>query len=304
MKIFLTGATGFVGKCVTQRLMRDGHKLLILAQEKDRRLSLKPLPGVNFIYGDLSDLPRWKNKLKAFKPEVAVHMAWSNIRDTGFEWSVKNLEESLSLIGFLNKIGCRLIVGAGTQWEYGHDKTGKIKENASREPYNSLAAAKIGIELLGTKLALEANTRFIWLRLFTIYGPGQRPGALIPSVINSFKKGEAAEIKSGNAKHDFIYVEDVADAIAMVIKKCRVQTAIFNVGSDKLDGVLKIAKLISKEFPGSRINLANEKTAKGKQHIVTGLYADIGAIKKATGWRPKTSIAAGVKKTVSYFKNI
>ena len=300
MKIFLTGGSGFVGKHILKKLSEDGHTILLLSRiPRAQVFGLKTFPKrIQVVKGDLAGITRWKSKLKKFKPDAAIHLAWEGIPRTDIEVSIKNLLFSLELVKMLGEIRCKHIVAVGTQWEYGH-KIGKIKETAELEPFNPLAAAKTSLELFGREIAKEKDIKFSWLRFFAVYGPGQRSGALIPTVIRNLKEGAVPQIKSLETRNDFVYVDDVAAAVAMVLKKQREQIGIYNVGSGKLTSIKKIVGLICKAF-GMKMDKGLK--SQGQSHVVSGIFADISKIKKEIGWKPATNIGKGIKEMVKYYK--
>ena len=124
-----------------------------------------------------------------------------------------------------------------------------------------------------------------------VYGPGQRPGALIPSLIESMRRGAKSEIKNPRGGNDFIYVDDVARALAMIIKKrIRSRNAIYNIGSGRLTGVGRITNEV----------YGRKGRAPRKVH---GFWADISKIRREIGWRPEISIAKGIGIIVDYHKS-
>jgi nucleoside-diphosphate-sugar epimerase len=191
----------------------------------------------------------------------------------------------------------------GSGWEYGVQQ-GKLSENTTSVPFDAYTAAKHSLNWLGWEIAKENGMDFVWMRLFFVYGPGQRLLALIPSLLASIKAGKKPEIRNPNAKNDFVYVEDVAEAIALAVKKCFPRKGadpkhcVYNVGSGKLTGVIDIVKYICLKY---NLKINYKKTAKQPQDKITTSYADITKIRKEIGWRPKTSIQEGITLTIKDF---
>ena len=152
---------------------------------------------------------------------------------------------------------------------------------------------------MGSKIAAEHNIHFVWLRPGFIYGPGQRNKALIPHIVNTLKKGEALVLRTPNGGNDFVYVDDVAEAFAVALKKYKnTGSTVFNVGSGRLTSVAEVARHVYYE-----LRLAPPKAlTKGPKNI-DGFWMDIGKIKNALNWKPRTSLEEGIKKTIIYFEN-
>lgn len=279
MKIFITGGTGFIGKHIVEKLKED----------KDNELFL--------LSKNLADIINWKKEVEDFGPNATIHLAWEGLPDHSAKTSIKNLKYSLDLMNMLAEIGCKIFLSTGSCLEYG-PQSGKLAEDISLKDLNAFTAAKNCLCQLGQEIAKENNTRFIWARLFYVYGPGQKEGSLIPYLINCAKNGKIPEIKNPLAKNDFIYVGDIAEALVLFLKKCK-KSGVYNIGSGKLTGVSKIIEIVSNHF-GIKKQYKNIKP-KSTDTLHNNFYADIAKIKKEIGWEPKVGIQEGIKKTIDYY---
>lgn len=289
MKIFVTGGTGFIGKFVVRKLNNGKHTILILTRNKQNSST----DNISFIKGDMADLPKWKDQLKRFEPDAAIHLAWEGIPDYGAENSIKNLKLSLDLLELLIAIKCQTILTTGSLWEYG-DQSGKLSEDMPIKPFNAFTAAKNSLNWLGSELAKEEKINFIWTRLFYVYGPGLKRESLIPYLIKCAKENRKPEIRNLNARNDFIFVEDVADAICELILKCH-KSDVFNIGSGRLTSVQYIAEKIYETFK------MKKQFNRGKQKQLDFLdssFADISKIRRETDWKPWIDIDQGLLKTI------
>jgi nucleoside-diphosphate-sugar epimerase len=212
MKILVTGSSGFIGKHVVKELKERGHTVLELTRSNG---------------GDLNRT-NWKRRVKKFSPEAAIHLAWLGIPDIGLKNSLSNLEMSFKLFQYLSSTGCKKIVSTGSAFEYD-------TENKRHLYFN---VAKNTIRELGEALATDNNTSFIWLRLFFVYGEGQRSASLIPTLLSG---GEA---KTPNAKNDFVNVEDVARAIVHVTENVT-GIGTYDIGTGKAVKVKKVVKIVA-----------------------------------------------------------
>lgn len=289
MRIFLTGGTGFIGSYLVEKLLQEKHNLLILSR--------KPKSSPLYILGDLSNFDKWSQQVKRFQPEAAIHLAWENLPNYNAETSIRNLNYGINLYRFLPTTGCKLILTAGTGWEYGA-QTGKLTENDSLEPLNTFVAAKIALYFLGRAIAAENDTKFVWVRIFYAYGAGQRKTSLIPRLINSAATGEAVQITNLSASHDFVYIEDVAEAILAILKKAR-NSSVYNIGSGKLTSIKKIIEIVGEKLGLPKVKQLTSSKAIG---YIGGAWADILKIRKEVGWQPKTEISEGIEKTIRYYK--
>jgi len=289
----VTGGMGFIGRYTIEELRRRGHRPLALSRMNQQE------HGVDFIKGNLSNIAKWKGRLKKFKPEAAVHLAWEGIPDFSYANCTKNLEGGLALFSALAEAGCKKIVAAGSVFEYG-SRVGRVREEMQITPVSAFTAAKHALHLMGEELAKEKGMDFIWLRLFNPYGGGQRAGSLIPYILRCITEGTPLTLKYPLAQGDFIYAGDVARAIADAVARGN-GYATYNVGSGHLTPVRDIAKMICEGMGTSKKYYEDfARTARGK--LLGAPYAEIKNVRKGIGWRPTVDIKTGIKKTVVEFK--
>lgn len=295
MRIFITGGTGFNGKFVVQKLDNGTNKLLILTRNAN---NLSQSKNISYLIGNLTSISNWRKDLETFNPQSAIHLAWEGIPDYSTQNSIKNLNYGLELIELLAKTGCQTILVTGTIWEYGN-QTGKLGEEFCTKPFNALTAAKNSLHYLGEEIAKDYKINFIWTRLSNAYGPGRQENSLIPYLIRSVQSNKEIEIRNPDAQNDFIYVEDAALAICQLLLKCK-KSGVFNIGSGKLISVKDIIKKIFKILNVKKeYKLTNQKQIDSFAYA----YADISKIKKEIGWKPKTNIDEGLRKTIGNIKD-
>lgn len=289
MKVFITGGTGFLGGQVVEELKKRGHHLLLLSRT-DRG---KRGEGPSFVRGDFSNSDQWKNKVKSFKPDIGIHFAWEKIPNADFDVCMNNLVGGLNCLRAMGEAGCKTVLMAGSDQEYGH--SGKIaNEQLPPKPYNLLYSTKVAQYYLASKIAEQYQINLIWTRIFFMYGPGQRSGALIPYLTSSLTANVEPEIRNPHGANDFIHVEDVARAIRMLIEhKPKSKNEIYNIGSGKLIPTKEIIKNVYAFFKKPLPNFSNKKF-----NTWVGAYADIKKIKEDIGWEPKVSLEEGIKKTI------
>ncbi len=286
MRIFITGGTGFIGKHLVSLLKSKNQELLLLSRAKN---------NAPYIKGDLSNIKYWKNKLIKFKPEAAIHLAWENTPHGSASQhsslnSADNLIYGLNLIKALNEAGCKKILMTGSCWEYGKS-FGKLKETDPVNYSNSFVIAKNCLHFLGRKIAEENNMRFIWTRFFFVYGPGQRRQSIIPYLLDCFNKNLKPDIKNPFNKNDFVYVEDVAEAIWEILKNNN-SGPIYNIGTGCSVSIEKVASIV---YGIKKKELLNKSS---QNQPTCDFYANIIKIKKEIGWKPKTDIETGIKKFI------
>lgn len=285
MKIFVTGGTGFIGKHVINKLIGDNEILVLSRTGKIKEL----YQSIKLIIGDLSNINDWANEVREFKPDATIHLAWQGIPDHGYAVSYKNLTYSLNLFLLLKDIQCNKIICSGSCFEYGQ-KLGMLDETKPAIATDPFTAAKISIYLMGKDMFKDTATDFIWARFFYVYGPGQRSASLIPHIIKSISEGKKPEMKTPNAKNDFVYVKDIADALHELVLKGK--SGIYNIGYGNSTSVKDIIGIVSKKMLFDiDLNMYNQYANEEK----IDFWADLSKIKREIGWIPKTSIEKGVE---------
>ena len=139
------------------------------------------------------------------------------------------------------------------------------------------------------------------IRLFLVYGPNQKKDRLIPYVIFNSLKGKSIYLSKGNQLRDFCYVGDVIEAIILCLKSKKATGEVFNIGSGKPITVKKIVKQIVKIIGKGDLKF-NKKDKRKKENLK--LYPSIKKIQNKIGWKQKTSLNIGLKKTINFYKKI
>ena len=287
MRIFITGGSGFIGRYLIREL--NGNQILALTRRKPKMGSLA---GVEWLFGDLEQTDQWEEKLIQFGPEVCIHLAWEGLPDYSKEVSEKNVKLSANLFTLLRRANVRRIVALGSCWEYG-DVQGRISEAQDTKPKSHFAMAKVQVCESFIKESSVAGIEFVWQRVFFSYGPGQRTTALLPTVVTALENHQLPKIKSPDLAQDFVFISDVAEAIALTSTRSKIE-GIFNVGSGQLTQVGDFVNLVSAQL-GSTF-----RTHTSREPI--GMFASVEKLKREVGWEPKHSLQQGVVETVKALK--
>ena len=199
---------------------------------------------------------------------------------------------SANLFTVLRRANVRRIVALGSCWEYG-DVQGRVSEAQDTKPKSHFAMAKVQVCESFMKESAVAGIEFVWQRIFFSYGPGQRTTALLPTVVTALENYQLPEIKSPDLAQDFVFISDVAEAIALTSTRSKVE-GIFNIGSGQLTQVGDFVNLVSAQLGSTfRTHVSGEPI---------GMFASVEKLKKDVGWEPKHSLQQGVAETVKALK--
>lgn len=288
-----------MGKHVVGALVDSKHELALLVRNPKGIKQFKS-ENVKFLKGDLDRLETVKAAIEKFAPQACIHLAWEGIPDYSAAISMRNLRRSIDLIDFLaKKTECSKYIFSGTCFEYGKTK-GVCKETDSTQVCSYIAWAKQAIYNYLSSSCKKSASKFIWFRLFYVYGPGQRPDSLIPSIVQAFLKGQKPQINHPLNANDFVYVEDLANAIKLAVEK-DVSSGIYNLGSGECTPVFKICKMVEERLGGSNY-FARPEFQKNKAKGEVYFKADIRKAKSILGWEPRTPLIKGINRYIESVK--
>ena len=301
MRLFLTGASGFVGSFFLRNLLSSSEYevSVLLRNPKDAWRIQDLLPRVRVISGELDRLDMIKAELSAFCPDAFVHLAWNGVlggeRNDPSQW--RNVSSTMELVELAKKVNAKSFIGLGSQAEYGPCQN-KIDEFCQTKPTTLYGVSKLASQLLSERLCAEYGIRHAWLRLFSSFGPTDNPEWLIPYLTKSLIAKERPKLTAAEQLWDYIYVEDVASAIRAVLDSKDAQ-GVFNLGSGhayRLKTIIeKIRDLIDSQLP------LGFGEVQYRPDQVMHLQADISRLNKATDWSPKFDLDQAIKETVAWY---
>jgi len=293
LKVVVTGASGFIGMPVIKMLSDAGFKVLAISRTIHE---LSEHKNISFLKADLSNPKTYRKKVKLFSPRILIHLAWQDIPDFSFDKSLLNLKQSLEILNFvLNFETCKKIIVSGSCFEINQLK-GKCPEKNKVVAKDHFTWAKLSLYSWLKMRCSNKKIHFAWMRIFYVYGPGQRKESLIPSILKNLMKGQLPDIHSPGNSNDFVYVDDVADGFLKAV--CvNFPSGIYNLGSGSSTPILDVC-LIAEQIVLGDDSLTLElklKTKKIKSN--EDFWADIQNSKEILDWQPTTSLNEGIKKT-------
>jgi nucleoside-diphosphate-sugar epimerase len=299
-RILLTGATGFIGARVAERLAERGHALALLLRKPRHTDRAAALYGAStLIAGDLADPQSYAAAMRSFAPDTVIHAAWHGVAgaDRNDFSQLANIQAAAWLAAEAIASGATAFVGLGSQAEYGpHSRM--LDETAQTQPTTLYGHSKLAACEATRAVCRTGNIRHAWMRVFSTYGPRDNPGWMIPSLIAALKAGEKPALTAGEQKWGFLFVDDAADAIAMVAENGAAD-GIFNLGSADApllrDTVSLLRDLVA---PGAALGFGEVPY---RPDQVMHLQADIARLRRVTGWSPRIDLASGLDKTVRWF---
>lgn len=312
LKVLVLGASGFIGRWVARLLYADGANVFL--NVRDRLMSQKVFDqyGVfgEIIVSDLSDPVLVQEVIHEVKPSIIFNLAGYGIepserdQDTAYLVNaelVNTFSEAMSTVRDPNW-GGQDIIHVGSALEYGKIR-GDLREDSLANPTTLYGKTK----LVGTKNLEKCCDLFgikgLTARLFTVYGPGEHPGRLLPSIMKLEENDGSLQLTAGEQKRDFTYVEDVADGLLRLGLTTGKHGKIVNLATGKLTSVRTFAETAANvlRIPGEKLNFGALPTRPEEMHHDP---VTIERLKQFTGWVPPTNISAGVYKTKAFIDQL
>ncbi len=298
-RIFVTGASGFIGAAVSRALIGRGYKVAAMVRPDAHPWRLAGLQSsITFVTGDLHDRSSYEDGLAAFAPDAVIHLGWKGVRRDSCNDPDQvrvNVTGSVDLFHAAQRAGCGAFVGAGSQAEYDHSH-GPVTENSPTRPASLYGAAKLATHDLLSHLAKVHGMRFAWLRVFSIYGPQDDPSTLISYLIKELLHRRRPRVSWGDHLWDYLYIEDAADAF-VTAALVRAQ-GVFNVASGCAvplrETITMIRDLIDPDLP---IGFGEAQSAAARP-----LYCSVDHL-RGLGWEPRTPLLEGLQHTINWHRD-
>jgi nucleoside-diphosphate-sugar epimerase len=291
LRMFVTGAGGFVGAEIVREALAARHHVIALVRSKNpARIS-----GFNadIRIADLSDTPAIAALLTETRPEIVIHSAWEGVGGPNRAGDVQldNITTSVALADAAIAAGVQKFVGVGSQAEYGRFDR-RIFETDLPNPSMLYGAAKLAALHLTRQRMEAAGKDFAWLRIFSTYGPGDNPNWLIPSALAQLRQGIAPKCTAGTQTWDYLHVNDVARGILAAAVSPQV-SGTFNLSSGISTPVRSIIEYLRDQVaPGLDLTFGEIPFSPAQ---IMCLEGDNSRLKDATGWSPQIAIFDGLK---------
>jgi UDP-glucose 4-epimerase len=303
LKVLVTGGAGFIGSHVADRLAADGHDVVILDDLSTGHVEHLP-PNARFYQMDLHS--PWIDELfRIERPEAVVHEAAQasvrrSVEDPVFDAGVNVLGTAALLQASVHH-GVRRFLFASTGGAlYGDADVTPTPEDYPTLPVSPYGASKLAAEVYLRTFHAMNGLSYAALRYANVYGPRQDPhgeAGVVGIFTRRLLSGEKARINGdGKQTRDFVYVGDVAEANARALVSDAVGS--FNVGTGVETDISTIFQML-KRLTNSNQPEEHGPPLPGEQRRSV---VDARKIEKALGWKPKTSLQAGLDATVQYFR--
>jgi dTDP-glucose 4,6-dehydratase len=326
MKILITGGAGFIGSAVVRQAIRDGHEVVNLdaltyAACLDNVASVSNAPGYTFVQADIRDRAVLDTVFATHQPDVIMHLAAESHVDRSIDGPGDFIETNIT--GTFNMLEAArkfwIENGKPDSFRFHHISTDEVygslpadpsvqfTEETSYDPRSPYSASKAASDHLVRAWAETYGLPVILTNCSNNYGPYHFPEKLIPVVILNALAGKDLPIYGdGSNVRDWLYVEDHADALLLVVQKGQLGRS-YNIGGENersnLELVKTLCEILDRLQPrADRKSYAEQITFVTDRPGHDARYAiDPTRLREELGWRPSVTVEEGLEKTVRWY---
>lgn len=294
MRTLITGAQGFLGQYLLDHIGAE-QDIYTLDQRKPSTKCIDYGHKIEHIEGDILRPDTFASKIDTV--DSIIHLASVNK-------AINNREErqlyEVNTVGTLNMLqlaidkGASSFVFASSAAVYGNKIRLPTKETFSTHPVSIYGLSKLICEQMCRFFTLNHSLSTICLRLSNMYGPGQGPGFVIPDLVCKFRKQNVVDAMNPDSTRDFIYVDDVAEAIVKCFSIRGEKSETINIGSGLETSIKRISQLLAR-FSKKEVIFKNDHNGGPKRSVL-----DINKAWRTLDWKPKVQLEEGIERVWAF----
>ena len=310
--VLVTGAGGFIGSHLVERLVELGARVRALARYNSRNdwglLELLPASiknEIEVVLGDLTD-PHSTTRLVQGQ-EIIFHLAaliaipYSYIAPA--HYVATNCGGTLNLLEAARHHGVERFIHTSTSETYGTAQYTPIDEAHPLRGQSPYAASKIGADKLAESYHLSFALPVVTLRPFNTFGPRQSARAIIPTIISQGLSGNVIRLGLLTPIRDLNFVSDTVEGFIKGAECPQAIGELFNIGSGRAITIGELAHKIVNLLGGDKEIMAEEERVRPDASEVMELLCNYGKAHKVLGWEPRVSLEEGLSRTVAYIRD-
>ena len=315
MRALVTGAAGFIGSSLVDRLLSEGHEVVgidCFTPYYDRKVKESNLSGaresrffsfheIDLVSAPLEKLIEGVTDIFHQAGQPGVRASWGPDFQEYVQWNIWATQRLLEACKTSSTL--KSFIAASSSSIYGNAEHHPTRESDLPHPISPYGVTKMASEHLCSLYGTEFGLPTVSLRYFTVYGPRQRPDMAISRIITAaLNQSEFVLYGDGHQQRDFSFIDDIVNANVMSSKQMNTAMQpgeVFNVGGNKTVSLLEVIQIVE-ELVGKKVNLQRRYSEAGDP-LVT--QADVSSIEYLVGWKPTTPIRRGIEAQIKWFRH-
>jgi nucleoside-diphosphate-sugar epimerase len=293
-KILILGGTGFIGYHLAKEALKKGFQVSSLS--KNNPSKKRYIKKVKYIVADISNKNFIKSKIKE-DFQYVINLAGYVDHSDKIKIYKSHYTGCKYISNFFLKKKIKRFVQIGSSMEYGLAKSPQ-KENLKCKPISVYGKAKFLSTQYLLNLYKKKKFPVTIVRLYQVYGPYQDQNRFIPIVINSCKNNKYFPCSHGRQSRDFLYINDLIDAIFLILKNPKAKGEIFNIGFGRSLKIKNIIKQIQRYYKSGNPQFGKIKLRREEQMKI---YPNTCKARRVLNWKPKVNFLKGLLKTIQYY---
>lgn len=300
-RIVITGATGFIGSHVAEKLLEQGAVVYAIVRQESRQRDRLPVhENLHPIQGAMADVMCCVGEIGS--ADAFFHFAWGGVNRAEIdspEVQAANVADSLECVRAARKLGCTVFMDAGSRVEYGITENGVMEESMECHPVNEYGKAKLEFYRQAKKMCREYGMTFYHLRFFSVYGFGDHPWSIISTLVRELPKDGTVSLSACRHRWNFMDIEDAADAVVELYRfsdSHAGENHVVNVAGGDTRVLRDFVEEIY-ELCGGRGRLEYGAFVQAKEGALSVCPA-VERLRELTGgsWHEKVSFAEGIRR--------
>lgn len=302
-KVILTGATGAIGLAVINKCLDMQWEVCAIVRPGSERN--KRIPGnenIHIVECDLSELKMLCRLDVCRDADYFMHLGWTGTfgeQRNNEDMQQKNVQYALNACEVAHTLGCEVFLFAGSQAEFGRVE-GMLNGDIPAKPENAYGKAKLEAGTRTMEFCKKKGMRHIYMRILSVYGPGDGAETMVSSTIRKLKEGISPQFTPGEQLWDYLYSDDAAEALILACMKGK-NGRIYCLGSGEAKPLYEYIKQIG-QIVNPKIEL-QIGALPYRENQVMHLCADIKDLQDDFGYAPAVSFEDGIKKTYCSFES-
>jgi len=300
MRLLVTGGAGFIGRALANRLARKGNEVWVIDDLSAGDESALD-PAVLFTRGDVNDVPKLWTLLQevdcVFHLAARVSVPQSILYPR--EYNKVNVGGTVSVMEAMRDAGVKRVVLASSGAVYGEQAIQPVPEGLSPHPDSPYAVSKFSAEHYVHTVGALWGIETVCLRIFNAYGPGQMLPAshwpVVPRFLSQALGGGSVVVYGdGEQTRDYVFLDDVVEALATAATARKISRLTMNVGSGVATSINELLRAVERAT-GRRVHVLRNPQESGG---VSRLCADISLARKRLHYRPAVDLEQGLRLTI------